>query len=268
MFYGNPRIYNGAGIYNGGGDSGTFDVDLGGGVSQTLVFPPYLQPVEYIDMSKYTGDKTFRILNAEQIPIAANASNLFVKFVIQTSYENSTDDPQKPINYLEPFNNGTNNEIRANVRKLTNGDGYIDLVYGWAAPYFTPVDLSKKLELIIDAKNNSFKVKEIGGTTKTSINSSTKPAVNIGRLITFQSHSVNAFFYGRIFYSYIKNSDTNEIYSLAIPARAKDPNDTKPYIVECVSGSVGCNYSTDLTNNGVEFGPDIDLSSEIPNWIT
>lgn len=266
MIENKPSIYNAPSVYNQGGALSSVDVDING-VVNTIVFPPYLVPVEFVDMSNYTGLKTFRILNTEQIPIAANANNLFVKMVIQTSYEKATDDPQKPINYLEPFTNGTNNEIRANIRKLSNGDGYIEIVYGLASPYFTPVDLSKKLELIIDAKNDSFKVKEIGGTTKTSINGSTKPAVNIGRLITFQSHNVNAFFYGRIFYSYILNSVTKEIYSLVIPARAKDPNDTKPYMVECVSGSVGCNYSSDLTTGGIEFGPDIDLS-EIQNYFT
>ena len=55
MFYGNPRIYNGDGLYNGGGASSSVDVDINGVVT-TLVVPPYLVPVEYIDSSEFPGN--------------------------------------------------------------------------------------------------------------------------------------------------------------------------------------------------------------------
>lgn len=262
-----PRIYNGNGIYNGGaGDSSSFDIVVNG-VTNTLVFPAFLTPVEYIDMSEYSGQKTFTIFNAEQIPVADNKNNLFIKIAIQTSYEKATNQEQKPINYLEPFVNSNNNEIRFNIRKLPNNDGYIDLMYGRATASITPVDLSKKLELSIDVINSLYKVKEIGGVTKTSVVSSTKPSVNIGRLMSFHSHEANTFFYGRIFYAYIMNGVTNELYSLVIPARSKDQNDNKPYMVECVSGTVGCNYGPDLTTSGVQFGSDIALD-DIGDYIT
>lgn len=271
MFYGNPRINNGDGIYNGGGGGGgSFVVDLGGGVSQTLVFPPYLQPVEYIDTSNVT-DTQFCMLGAEQIPVVGNASKFFVKFVIKVNKSKITSTAQncKPYNYTPPFIFSTSNECRANCRISNNNEGIVEINFGNRSSIFYPVDFDKKLTLITNAKQDLFQLMQDDAITNYTDNRSV-PGRNFGFAMIFNYQTTSGQnFNGRVYYGYIKHVETNEIYSLIVPARAKDPNDTKPYIVECVGGSVLCNCSESLPGgSGVEFGPDIDLSDEIPNWIT
>lgn len=260
MIENKPSIYNAPSVYNQGGGGGSFDVDLGGGVSQTLVFPPYLVPVEYIDVSGYTGNKKFTIDCPEQIPIADNRSDLYVKYSVQADISKLSTTLQKPFCY-NPFETSTgNDQIRGGIRLLDNGDGYVTITCGWASHSFDPVDLSKRINFIVDSKQNLFRVEEIGGETHTATDSRRDPEQNVGHLLLFHANDSNTFFYGRIFYGYIRNATTKELYSFAIPARAKDPNDKKPYFVDAVSGSVGINVYNDLSTDGIEFGPDIDLS--------
>lgn len=271
MFYGNPRIYNGDGIYNGGGGgSGTFDVDIGGGVSQTLVFPPYLVPVEYIDNSNANTNNTFCMMAAEQIPVATQKTDLYIKFVFQANKNYIGYNTVKPYNYTPAFIYNTNDEIRANVRlNSITGDGIVEPVFGYRSVTFSPVDLDKKLTLITRSINGHFILQEEGGMPQVQTDTRTAPSKNMGHVMIFNYQTVaNQNFRGKIFYGYIKNETTGEILSLLVPARSKNTDDKKPYIVECVSGSVLINCSEDLNALGFEFGPDIDLSSEIPNWIT
>lgn len=268
MIENKPSIYNAKSVYNQGGGSGTFDVDLGGGVSQTLVFPPYLVPVEYIDMSEYTGNKKFVIECPEQMPILDNRSDLYIKFSVQVNISKLSTTAQKPFCYI-PIESSTGNDyIWASIYLTNGGEGRVTIVCGWASHSFTPVDLSKRLNLIVDSKLDLFKVVEIGGATHSATDTRRDPEQNVGRLLLFHGNDANTFFYGKIFFGYVRNATTNKLYSLVIPARSKDPNDKKPYFVEAVSGSVGINVYNDLSTEGVVFGPDIDLSNEIPGWIT
>ena len=264
-----PSIYNAPSVYNqgGGGGGGSFTVDIGGGVSQELTFPPYLVPVEYIDNSNLAHNN-FCLYASEQIPIVGNASNLYIKFVLKANANALTENAEtKPYNFTPGFISGSNDEIRANIRKY-NGNGIVTIICGNKNQTFSDVDYTKKLTLITDTAHNLFTLKQ-NESSQTLTDNRTPPTKNFGRVSIFNYDLVGpSIFRGSFFYGYIKNSSTNELYSLLVPARAKNDNDTKPYIVECVSGSVAINCSQNLSTSGIEFGPDIDLSSEIPDWIT
>ena len=219
-------------------------------------------------MSGYTGNKKFVIECPEQMPIAANASDLYIKYSVQADISKLSTTIQKPFCYIPLESSTGNDKIRANIALTSGGDGRVDVICGWASHGFKPVDLSKRLNLIVDSKLDLFKVVEIGGATHSATDTRRDPEQNVGRLLLFHADDTNTFFYGKIFFGYVRSATTNKLYSLAIPARAKDPNDKKPYFVDAVSGSVGINVYNDLSTEGVVFGPDIDLSSEIPNWIT
>lgn len=258
-----PRIYNAQSVYNNGGGT-TFDVDINN-VTNTLVFPAYLTPVEYIDLSNYTGEKTFTIECPEQIDIVANESYLVSKFVIKADASKVTTTIQKPYNYLDQYIS-SNNDVRAYLNKDNNGFGHVCIICGIRQFNLNPIDFSKKLSLINRNKNNLFQVIEEGGNVYSGTDNRSMPARNYGRLLLFHSHDSNTFFYGRIYYGYMYNELTGKILSLVIPARSKDENDKKPYFVECVTGSVGTNVSPDSSVNGVEFGQDINLD-EIQQYI-
>lgn len=265
-----PSIYNAQSVYNQGGGSGAFDVDIGGGVSQTLVFPPYLKPVEYIDTSNISDNK-FSLFAANQVPIISNRNNLYCKFSFKVNRDKMSGTTQKNIFcYREEFSSGTTEEIKAYVNLDNNLDKVsLAAFLGPKAVSFYPIDVSKKIILTMDATNSSFTI-DIDGLTNTKTNSNNLINTNIGvtTLYNYQNISTTIFL-GRIYFGYIKNKSTNEILSMMIPARAIDDNDKKPYFVECVSGSVAINGSSNLPGGyGIEFGPDIDLSEEIPNWIT
>lgn len=272
MIGNNPSIYNAPSVYNqGGGGDGSFNVDLGGGVSQTLVFPPYLVPVEYIDNSNANTNNTFCMMASEQIPVATQKTDLYIKFVFQANKNFIGNyDTAKPYNYTPAFIYNGSDEIRANVRKNSiTGDGIIEPVFGYRTVLFSPVDLDKKLTLITRSINGLFILQEEGGTPQVQTDTRAAPSKNMGHVMIFNYQTVaNQIFRGKIFYGYIKNETTGEILSLLVPARSKNTDDKKPYIVECVSGSVLINCSEDLNALGFEFGPDIDLSNEIPGWIT
>ena len=258
-------VYEQPSVYNQGGAPSSVDVDING-VVNTIVFPPYLVPVEYVDMSNYTGDKTFTIECPEQIAIVDNVSKLVSKFVIKADDSKVTRTLQKPYNYLDQYIS-SNNDVRAYLNKDNYGVGHVCIICGIRNYDLTPIDFTKKLTLVNRNKQNLFQVIEEGGSTRSGTDSRSMPTRNYGRLLLFHSHDSNTFFYGRIYYGYMYNEDTNELLSIVIPARAKDENDKKPYFVECVTGSVGTNVSVDASTSGIEFGPDIDLS-EIQDYFT
>lgn len=263
-----PSIYNAQSVYNQGGGGGTFDVDIGGGVSQTLVFPPYLQPVEYIDTSNVTEDQYFGLLMAAQIPGQTSANDYTIKCVFQPNESTISNNQQRTIFcFTAPYMFGdTYKEISLIVTKDSNKNTIIP-VFGTFSPWLETFDFSRKISVVIDQAKNSTKIYYDDSLQRTVAMGATPPSYNLGNIMLCNYQNQNHRLYkGKLFYVYIKNS--SGIVSLLIPARAKDPNDAKPYIVDAVSGAVAINCSINLNVTGVEFGPDIDLFNEIPGWIT
>ena len=258
-----PSVYNAQSVYNGGGGGdGSFTVDLGGGVQQTFTLPPYLTPVEYVDNSNYTTGK-LNIIGSRQIPAASDASQYFVKLVVQPN-------KNKWGNYgVDAFTltqglkiNGTSSDTRFS---FTNSVGRITANIGGASTSISNLELDQKLFIEYDAATINLVVKSINGVIGSATGSGSYPTVNYGQFCVFNHFidSPNYIFKGRFFYSYVKKGD--EVVALFVPARRKDGSNLQPYIVECVSGSIALNCSTDSTTNGLEFGPDIDLS-DIGNY--
>lgn len=259
-----PSIYNAQSVYNQGGASGTFDIDIGG-VSQTLVFPPYLQPVEYIDTSEYTTGK-LNIVGSRQISSASDASQYFIKLALQAN-KNKWDNYYVEGLYITPGLKvgGTTSDIRFTFSK----SGIANATVGGVVASISSIELNQKLFLEYDLTTRIFTIKSINGILATANGSSgALPTVDIGWYALFNNmqDSPNYIFRGKIFYSYIKKGD--EVVALFVPARRKDGSNSQPYIVECVSGSVALNCSSNSNTLGIEFGPDINLSNEIPGWIT
>ena len=269
MFYGNPRINNGAGVYqSGGGGDGSFDVDIGGGVSQTLVFPPYLQPVEYIDTTNLTEDHYFGLMMAAQIPGQSAASDYITKCVFSPNESLIQSNERRTIfAYAAPYMYG---DYYKEISVIVTKDGTkntIIPVFGSFSSWLENFDFSKKFEVIIDAPADVVKIYNDGTLNRTVPMGATPPSYNLGQIMLLNHRNDNKqVFRGKFYYTYIKDT-LDKIISLLIPARAKNPNDTKPYIVDAVSGAVAINNGLNLNVTGIEFGPDIDLANEIPIWL-
>lgn len=268
MIENKPSIYNQASIYNqgGGGGGGTFDVDIGGGVSQTLVFPPYLVPVEYIDSSNYTGSGLC-IIGASQI---ARTNDYFIQTKIKPNKSKMIDGEQYRLFNFCYFLQNSTADYRFEDYIIRNASvGSVGISYAFNSHQFDNVDFDKELLLSFNCIGKIQKVQYVdGGGAFTHNDSRSFGSGNFGTWSFFNSFTPsNNYYHGKLYYSYVKTAEP-EIKALWIPARAKDPSDTKPYIVDCVSGSVGVNGCNDLSTTGIEFGPDIDLSNEIPGWIT
>lgn len=262
MIENKPSIYNAQSVYNhGGGGDGSFEVDIGGGVPQTLVFPPYLQPVEYISLENYTANN-FCLFGCSQIPFR---NDYKFRFVLSADPSKMGNDYNAVFSLLSPFNPNNNQEIMITAREA----GSILPNYGQASHNFTSLDLTKKIIVDVNASNGVFKISYSDGGSFTYTDTRVKGSENYGQWNFFNIYGTASAqtFHGKFFYSYLKRPD-DTLAALWIPAKAKDANDTKPFIVDCVAGSVGVNCSRNSTTTGIEYGPDIDLSEEIPNWIT
>lgn len=259
-------IYNAQSVYNqGGGGDGSFEVDLGGGVSQTLVFPPFLKPVEYIDTSEYTGSGLC-IQGANQTP---RNPNQHVKIVIRPNPEKmSTLYPAKPFGTVPAFDYSNNQEIYCYLQNW--GSKSVALTYGSNAHQFDGVDFTKKFSIDYFSQSKIFKIEYDGGGSQTFTDSRNNGSGNFGQwsIMNYFNKSADNIFHGRFYYAYLLSNNDSNIDALWIPAKMKDGSSDQPYIVECVGGAVGRNLSGDDSTTGVVFGPDIDLSKEIPNWIT
>lgn len=257
-----PTIMNAPSVYNqGGGGDGSFVVDLGGGVKQTLIFPPYLVPVEYIDTSNVTEDQYFGLLMAAQVPGQNSANDYTIKCVFQANESSISNNQQRTIFcYTAPYMFGdTYKEISVIVTKNNNKNTIIP-VFGTFSPWLDTFDFSRKIAVVIDQAANATKIYYDDSLQRSVAMGATPPLFNLGNIMAFNYQNINHRLYkGKLFYVYIKNS--SDIVSLLIPARAKDPNDTKPYLVDCVSGAVAINCSINLNVTGFNYGPDIDLEN-------
>lgn len=257
MFYGNPRIYNGDGIYNGGGGDGSFEIELNG-TKTNAVFPPYLIPVEYIDTKDFLESTNFCIEIPEQIDVSQLSNfECVCKFKLTGTLVNST-----PAYVISMY---PNDEITNNVDFRTSvytkpGYNSVLIACGFCSKSFPNVDLSKDIIVKFTSSNKNFQLIEIDGSQYNYTDTRNLLTKNLSQANIFnEKFAINGVFKGRFFYSFISNDD--KVSSLIIPARAKDVNDKKIYMVECVSGSVGINFSSNIITSGAIFGPDIDLDN-------
>ena len=257
-----PSIYNAQSVYNQGGGSGTFDVDLGGGVSQTIVFPPYLVPVEFIDSSNYTGSGLC-ILGASQIE---KTNDYKIKTKIAPNKLSMGANDEQILKICSAFKS-SDSYYYYNVKLIPNSDS-ITIQYANNSHQFDYLDFGKEMIIGFDCSSRTQSIKYVNGQTISHQDSRSFGYGNFGTWSFFNSFSISSgtMFRGKLYGTILYKLD--EIKALFVPARAKNQNDTKPYIVDCVSGSVGVNCGDDSTTNGLTFGPDIDLSEEIPGWIT
>lgn len=260
MIENKPSIYNQASVYNQGGGSGTFDVDLGGGVSQTLVFPPYLTPVEYIDTTNYSINE-LNLIGCSQFKSSDDyiTKVVFKQGVTPAGYETI-------IGYSAAYNTGSNYDFQIYSRE-NSGNYIIGCQNGGNSHDFTSLDIQKKYTATFTARTKVFRLDYEGGHSEYT-DSRANPQKNFGQWSFFNYFGTqsNKTFHGKLYYGYVIENDV--LIALWVPAKAKDHTDTKPYIVECVAGSVGVNCSENASTSGIDFGPDIDLSEEIQGWIT
>lgn len=248
-----PSIYNAQSVYNQGG-GGTFDVDLGGGEKQTLTFPPYLVPVEYIDTTDYTED-ALNIIGAAQFP---TDNNYLLKCVFQQGA--TTSNTETIFGFSACYNWTSNYDSSFGCRK-SDSNFLVELSSGSNAHSFSGINETKKIIASFNAASKLFKVEYSDESGYFDYNDTRAlPSKNFGQWSIFNNWRVQASstFHGKFFYSYVRKG--GEIIALWIPARCNDDNVKQPYVVECVSGAVGVNCSENKSTMGIYFGPDIDLS--------
>lgn len=261
MFYGNPRIYNGAGVYqNGGGVGGTFNVDIGGGVSQEMTFPPYLVPVEYINTSDYTGS-LFGIRGIWQVELDTQNDNYTSKIAYDVNKVTNND---SVMGTDLPFgNSGSNSTIVFKARPTKQ----IQFYYASIQNDITGANLHVDDYIIVKYKgaNKQLLVYDGFGNSYSHLSNNGHVVVKNGlwNFLSSAPGSPQYPFHGQWFYSHIEKDGF--VKALWVPARLKDSSNTQPYIVECVSGVVGINCSNNWSTSGIAFGPDIDLS-DIGNY--
>ena len=251
-------VYEQPSVYNQGGGGSSFDVDIGGGISQTFVFPQYLQPVEYISLENYTANN-FSLLGCSQVQAA---QDYYFKTKFSVNYNKMGNDYEVPFDFAPAYHHNDNHEIRISVNYLK----YIIVGFGSANIQFSSLDYDKTMIVEVDCPHNLFKLSYADGSNSFSrTDTRNKGTRNMGQWTFFNYFQTTAAqtFHGKIYYTYLKQG--NSAKALWVPARSKDANDKKPYIVECVAGSVGVNCSENASITGIEFGPDIDLS-DIGNY--
>lgn len=260
MIGNNPSIYNAPSVYNqGGGGSSEFIIDIGGGVSQKMTFPPYLVPVEYINFEDYTAN-AFCMLAPVQFYLENN-DELFFKIAFDTSKIVTAE--YIFSGYPALGENGSNIYPTLYVQSSKR----VKINYGNVGAEITGPNLHTDDYITIDYKNQTktLLVKDGFGNsqTNTSTNSYNNPYQGYFSLFGLNHQSPVYNFHGKIFYGWIKNGD--KVKALFVPARFKDTGNSNPYFVECVKGTIGYNVSKNWSTSGIAFGPDIDLS-DIGNY--
>ena len=257
MFYGNPRIYNGDGIYNGGGAQYEFDVDLNG-EKNSLIWPPYLQPVEYIDLSNFSGSNAS--LRSSQKMSLENDDELKLVFSLDKNIVTLA----TLFNMVQAIGNTI---VNGNV-SVSYGSSKLSINYGSVQISnldISSLDTNTKCIARYNGSNKYLSVTDANGTSvnKTTTLSYNSPLEGCFSLFGFAATNPTSIFKGRIYYAYIKNGD--RIKALYVPAKNKDDNSNKPYIAECVGATVGTDWADNTDYSTLQFGPDIDLS-EMENY--
>lgn len=266
MIENKPSIYNAQSVYNqGGGGDGSFEVDIGGGVSQTLVFPPYLVPVKYIDTSGLSTSNynVFPVVNKFTTKLSFKIKSVFS---FDTAIINSDNNIKYVTYYHAPLGSSTDGSW--NVYLGLNSFGRYFYRYGGQNFLIEQDGIfvnSDKLTFTLDVNNGLATLKDESGHVATRNETPSYNFGNIGWCGVMGNQQINPpnQYRGKFYYSYIKDGDN--IVSLLIPAREKTTN--KLFMVDCVSGAAASNFAKG-NDTGVSFGPDVDLSDEIPGWIT
>ena len=260
MIENKPSIYNAPSVYNQGGGGGSFEVDIGGGVSQTFIFPSYLLPVEYIDTSDYTGS-LFGIRARWQVELDTQNDNYTSKIAYDVNKVTNND---TVMGSDLPFgDSGFNSTIVFKARPTKQ----ILFYYAAIQNDTTGTNLHVDDYIIVKYKGANKQLLVYDGFGNSSSHTSNNGHVVVKNgLWNFFSDGAGYPqypFHGKWFYSYIEKGGA--IKALWVPARLKDSSNNQPYIVECVSGVVGINSSNNWSTSGMAFGPDIDLS-DIGNY--
>lgn len=256
-------VYEQPSIYNQGGVDGSFNVDIGG-VSQKLVFPPYLVPVEYIDASAITTSNyyVFPVVNKFTTKATFKIKTVFSfdSAIIDSDINN-----KNILNYHAPLGSSTDSSWL--IELGVNSGGRYSYRFGGKNFFIQDSNFvnTDKLTMILDVSQGLATLYDESGHYKTHSETPSYTFGNIGWCGVFgdQRTTPPNQYRGKLYYSYIQ--DGNTIVTLLIPAREKNTN--KLFMVDCVSGCTVSNFATG-NDTGVSFGPDIDLSEEIPSWFT
>lgn len=258
-----PSIYNAQSVYNQGGGVSTYDIDLNG-VKNTIIIPPYLIPVEYIDNSNFPYDINF--FGSAQINASVDSSKYKVKSVFKVDKTKLVSGTQYRVFGYAPISSFSNNyETRGQVTINSSNQMSVTAVYGFNSHSFSDVDDTKKITLEIIASQKRFVVSEENGNTYSYVDSRNYPTRNWGCFQAFNYSNGYKSFFGQFYYTWI--TDDNKIISALIPCRSKEPNDINLYVVDVVSGVVACNAFENFNNGNIICGPDLDLD-DLPNYFT
>lgn len=246
-----PSIYNGNGVYKngasgggGGGGGGTFVIN-----GQTLFFPPWLQPVECLDLSNYTGND-MAIRGEYQFQL--NESQIW-KIVFRINQNSWSGD-------VYMFQSGTvlggaypNITLRVTDNKRTG------VFYGNRRWYYfdtTTLNWADKITFIFDnVSNKAYATDEHGNSLSMNGSGSVGSSLLGNWSFCHENDSMGSPpNRSKLFYSYI--TEGTDIKKLWVPARRKD-NTHGAYMVECIQGIVGVNWSNVTTTEGIAFGPDV-----------
>ena len=248
-----PSIYNAQSVYNQGG-GGSFDVVVNDN-KQTLFFPTYLTPVEYIDSS--TELNHFNLVSSRQYEIQNNVTYKCViegdltktnktifRFAAAKGYTGSNA-------YIECLLSGTSNYIKFNVNNqnpwvnCTNFSGIIFIEYRGTTRTLIVKDSNGHIASDTDTHtiNNGVKLAPFGVFSGPELGNS------------------NDYFKGKFYRAFAVKE--NELLFYLQPCKNKDTNEA--YIVELVTGSIGKN-NTDNFTPSPSFGPEIDLT-QIQNYL-
>lgn len=252
MIENKPSIYNAPSVYNQGGGGYNFDVEINGNTN-TLVFPPYLVPVQYLDGSVVTG---------EIVPVMSTQLQAKSTYIIKCVFSLKISD-MKTTNYVFDFypayDSGSTSHIKVFVEKSSSNIRFVVSYSNWSFwvnanslqwdtdKITVKLDANQKKFLASDEHNNS-----VAGSVTSALNQDKYGLCSI----MGQTLSNEYPLYGKFYYCYIQDGDN--VAGLWIPCRRNDGN-INFYIADCVRGSVGINYTGVFDAPGQVFGPDINL---------
>ena len=241
-----PSVYNAQSVYNQGVGGGYYEIE-----GSTIVIPPYLQLVEYIDTTNTTNFTAMGPFNLE-------CKNTYdIKFIL--SYDPLNNPSAKPWQFVVALGESGSNisigyEFKTDAKKGT-------MIYtGGVEP---DVDLTAfntdtdKVTFNFSAANQKIVVTDEHGHSAQGTRNSwfNYPKWGMWSVGGLSSQTNNLPFKGK-FYGLICREGSTPLIAL-FPCRRTDNG--KPCIVDVVSGSVGFNWTNNFDVSGVSFGDDIKI---------
>ena len=197
-----PSIYNAQSVYNQGGGSGAFTVEMNGEKSN-LFFPPFLTPLEYIDTSDLTA-ANFSVRGSKQFTIDQND-----EFVTVVSFDTS----KIIINGERIFstalalgNSGSNSTIDISVTPNKLFSCYYGNIQ--AAVTGSNIHVEDHVKIRLKLSNKTLYVTDQHGNSHTyqSTSSYNTPLQGGFSVFGLAQQSPTYPFHGKFFYSYITNN--------------------------------------------------------------